>query len=192
VDAKVRQEMRLEIRRVQQATGISAIYVTHDQSEALAMSDRIVVMNHGSIEQIGPPEEIYLRPESAFVADFMGSNVLEGKLSTVGGRVSVAVSSLDMSIEVDAAGAIAGDVQVAAHTEDVRVVPARTPGAGRARALVSSFLGDRVEVELQCKDGRRLIGILDGVARPAYDSEVGVMLDAARLCVIPVPNPRSP
>ncbi|MEM6529036.1 MAG: ABC transporter ATP-binding protein [Chloroflexota bacterium] len=72
LDAKLRVSMRTEIRRLQQRLGITALYVTHDQVEALAISDRIVVMNNGAIEQIGEPEEIYSKPETAFVADFMG------------------------------------------------------------------------------------------------------------------------
>lgn len=72
LDAKLRENMREEIRRVQQRLGITAIYVTHDQSEAMALSDKIVVMNAGKIEQVGTPQEIYLRPASRFVADFIG------------------------------------------------------------------------------------------------------------------------
>ncbi|SMP40215.1 ABC transporter ATP-binding protein [Anoxynatronum buryatiense] len=72
LDAKLRVEMREEIRNIQQTTGITAVYVTHDQEEALAIADRVAVMNQGIIEQIGSPEEIYYRPTTAFVADFIG------------------------------------------------------------------------------------------------------------------------
>ena len=192
VDAKVRQEMRLEIRRVQQETGISAIYVTHDQSEALAMSDRIVVMNHGLVEQVGPPEEIYRRPANAFVADFMGCNLMEARFVAGGARPAVEISSLGMTVELDAIGDIPADVLVAAHTEDIRVVAAGTPGAGRARALATSFLGERVEVQLQCRNARRLIGVLDTTARPAYDSEVGVLLNAERVSLVPAKQRSAP
>ena len=72
LDAKLRVRMRLEIRRLQQRMGITSIYVTHDQAEAMTMSDRIVVMNAGTIEQVATPEEIYRRPASVFVADFIG------------------------------------------------------------------------------------------------------------------------
>jgi len=187
VDARVRQEMRLEIRRVQQETGISAIYVTHDQTEALSMSDRIVVMNHGSIEQVGTPEEIYRRPASAFVAGFMGCNLFAGKVEgNAGRRVQVYVESLDMRVDMAGPAQAGKDVILAAHTEDIRVVAKGAAGAGAARAMVSSFLGDRVEVELQCRDARRLLGVLSaGAPAPAYDSEVGVELDADRLWIIP-------
>ncbi|MBC7802384.1 MAG: ABC transporter ATP-binding protein [Candidatus Parcubacteria bacterium] len=186
VDAKVRQEMRLEIRRVQQATGVSAIYVTHDQTEALAMSDRVVVMNHGHVEQVGPPEEIYRRPASAFVADFMGCNLLAGKVLGAGSaRVTVQLPGLGMEIGLSGSALPGGDVQIAAHIEDVRIVPHSSPGAGSARALVSSYLGERVEVEVECQDGRRLTAVLSAQAeRPARGSEVGVALDPDRLWLI--------
>ena len=72
--------MRTEIRRIQQATGITAIYVTHDQSEAMALSDSIIIMNKGVVAQIGSPQEIYYHPNSEFVADFIGeANYLKGK-----------------------------------------------------------------------------------------------------------------
>ncbi|NMB00604.1 MAG: ABC transporter ATP-binding protein [Firmicutes bacterium] len=81
LDAKLREQMRSEIRRIQQHLGITAIYVTHDQSEAMAISDRVVIMNEGRIEQDGTPMQIYERPNSAFVADFIGKvNFVEGQV----------------------------------------------------------------------------------------------------------------
>ncbi|MGI6149510.1 MAG: ABC transporter ATP-binding protein [Firmicutes bacterium] len=81
LDAKLREQMRLEIRRIQQHLGITAVYVTHDQSEAMAISDRIVVMNQGRIEQMGTPWEIYNRPRTSFVADFIGQvNFVEAEV----------------------------------------------------------------------------------------------------------------
>src|SRR6185436_3071446 len=79
LDAKVRQRLRVEVRRLQKRVGITAIYVTHDQEEALAIADRVVLMHAGSVVQEGSPEEIYLEPASAFAADFLGvSNRLDG------------------------------------------------------------------------------------------------------------------
>jgi ABC-type Fe3+/spermidine/putrescine transport system ATPase subunit len=81
LDAKLRAEMRVELRELQQRLGVSSVYVTHDQEEALAISDRVVVMNEGRIVQIGTPEEIYNRPRSRFVADFVGSaNLISGRV----------------------------------------------------------------------------------------------------------------
>ena len=82
LDAKLRVSMRTEIRRIQQEAGITAIYVTHDQSEAMALSDQIIIMEKGVVAQIGTPQEIYYHPASEFVADFIGeANFLRGKLS---------------------------------------------------------------------------------------------------------------
>ena len=93
LDARLRLEMRAELQRVQKETGVTMIFVTHDQVEALALADRIVVMLNGGIEQIGTPEEIYNNPASAFVADFVGfENVFalkDGKLATPNGPVGL-------------------------------------------------------------------------------------------------------
>src|SRR3954468_5743866 len=82
LDAKLRAEMRVELRALQRRLGVTSLYVTHDQEEALAISDRVVVMNVGGIEQIGTPEDIYHRPRTRFVADFVGSaNLIEGRVT---------------------------------------------------------------------------------------------------------------
>ena len=90
LDAKLRVSMRTEIRRIQQEAGITAIYVTHDQSEAMALSDQIIIMEKGVVAQIGTPQEIYYHPASEFVADFIGeANFLRGKLSDKQGNEGV-------------------------------------------------------------------------------------------------------
>jgi iron(III) transport system ATP-binding protein len=86
LDAKLRVSMRTEIRRIQQEAGITAIYVTHDQSEAMALSDQIIIMEKGVVAQIGTPQEVYYHPQSEFVADFIGeANFLRGKLTAQAG-----------------------------------------------------------------------------------------------------------
>jgi ABC-type Fe3+/spermidine/putrescine transport system ATPase subunit len=94
LDLKLRENLRLEIKRVQRELGITTIYVTHDQGEALVMSDRIAVMNQGVVEQLGPPAEIYEEPRTAFVAEFIGtSNFLRGRLDGVGdGTASIVLA----------------------------------------------------------------------------------------------------
>ncbi len=90
LDAQLRVEMRGEIRQLQQSLGITAIYVTHDQEEALAISDRIAVMRQGRLEQIGAPDEIYRRPTTPFVAEFMGTtNLLKGAVTSQGASIKV-------------------------------------------------------------------------------------------------------
>ncbi|MES0812888.1 ABC transporter ATP-binding protein [Roseibium sp. SCPC15] len=94
LDAKLRDQVRIEIRRIQQDFGLTAIYVTHDQAEALAMSDRVFVMNGGCIEQADTPEELYSAPKTSFVADFIGSaNVLDAEVTSANGNGEIELST---------------------------------------------------------------------------------------------------
>jgi putative spermidine/putrescine transport system ATP-binding protein len=95
LDRKLREHMQLEVKHLQRRLGITALFVTHDQEEALVLSDRIAVMNRGSIEQIGPPAQVYSRPANRFVADFIGeSNIYRGKVAaSAAGALTVTLSS---------------------------------------------------------------------------------------------------
>ena len=132
LDAKVRVQLRDEIRKIQQETGITAVFVTHDQEEALAVADRVAVMNAGRIEQIGTPEDLYLRPASEFVAGFVGhSNRVEGVLEH--GRVTVAGQDLPVL-----PGAVPdGPVLAFVRPEDVLLAASGLP----AIVVSTSFLG---------------------------------------------------
>ncbi len=104
LDAKLRVTMRTEIRRIQQEAGITAVYVTHDQSEAMAISDKIIIMEKGVVAQMGTPQEIYYHPKSEFVADFIGeANFLRGELITKKGKDGVARIN-GMKVEVKDVG----------------------------------------------------------------------------------------
>ncbi len=119
LDARVRLRLRHEIKALQRRLGVTTIMVTHDQEEALTMADRIVVMNHGAIEQVGTPQEIYRRPATAFVADFVGSmNFLAGTLSAPD-RVSVGAVSFDCPPQDGLAPG--APVRLCIRPEDVRV-----------------------------------------------------------------------
>ena len=110
LDAKLRVTMRTEIRKIQQKVGITAVYVTHDQSEAMSISDKIIIMSKGKVEQIGTPREIYYHPKSRFVADFIGeANFLEAKVETVKGeKAAITVSGQPLEVN-NFAGAKPGD-----------------------------------------------------------------------------------
>ena len=120
LDLKLRKDMQNELKRIQQAMGITFIYVTHDQEEALAMSDTVVVMDQGKIQQIGTPEDIYNEPKNAFVADFIGeSNILDG-IMRADGVVEIfnrRFACLDKGFEKDES------VDVVIRPEDVDIVP---------------------------------------------------------------------
>ncbi len=123
LDAKLRNQMRVEIRALQRRLGTTAIYVTHDQVEAMTMADRIIVLNGGVIEQIGTPAEIYAQPASTFVAGFMGAppmNLMEGKLNGQG----VATLSGGVEVSVTASSSDTSDVLVGIRPEDVEIEPA--------------------------------------------------------------------
>ena len=102
LDAKLRAEMRVELRELQRRLDITSLYVTHDQEEALAISDRVIVMNGGRIEQIGSPEDIYNRPHSRFVADFVGSaNLIEGKVRGPSGANGTLIFDADGGVQLE-------------------------------------------------------------------------------------------
>jgi sn-glycerol 3-phosphate transport system ATP-binding protein len=127
LDAKLRVQMRVEIKRLQRALGVTAVYVTHDQVEAMTLSDKLVVMNHGVVEQIGAPSDVYRRPATRFVATFIGSppmNILEGivegpGLITVGGSL-LPVSDMRADLKQDRR------VHVGIRPEDVRILADET------------------------------------------------------------------
>jgi iron(III) transport system ATP-binding protein len=142
LDAIVRVHLRQEIRSLQRQLGVTTIMVTHDQEEALSVADRIVVMNHGVIEQIGTPEQVYREPASAFVADFVGRvNVIRGEV-TAPGRLRIGDSEFEASALGERPAGAA--VQAYLRPEDIVPAPQRTAGADnvvQARIEKIEFLG---------------------------------------------------
>ena len=142
LDAKLRKDMQAELRRIQQSLGITFIFVTHDQEEALSMSDTVVVMNDGKIQQIGSPVDIYNEPKNAFVADFIGeSNIIDGAM--VEDRL-VRLDGRDF-VCLDAGFAPMEPVDVVIRPEDVDIVaPERGMLTGEVTAV--TFKGDYYEI----------------------------------------------
>ncbi|KQX60899.1 ABC transporter ATP-binding protein [Streptomyces sp. Root1310] len=145
LDAKVRLTLREEIRRLQQELGITTLFVTHDQEEALSMADRVAVMRDGRLEQCAAPAELYGRPATAFVAEFVGTTSrIPGHLD--GARVEV----LGRRLPVDGRIPAATEVDVLVRPEAVRV---RAEDDGDARVVATSFLGAAVRVTVRLADG---------------------------------------
>jgi len=147
LDAKLRLEMRMEIRRICKQAGLTALYVTHDQKEALSVADRLAVMRDGVVEQIGMPEEVYRAPSNRFVAGFIGEgNFVEGLVDGTGlGGVSVATTYGPLKAARAPAGLAAGDrVTLCLRPESVRFEPPApgTPNVLRGRFLESVYLGE--------------------------------------------------
>jgi len=158
LDAKLREEMRFEIREVLGRLGITAVYVTHDQEEALALSDRIAIMHRGRLEQVGTPEEIYGHPHSRFVAEFVGlSNLLEAREEAVdGGSMTVRVAEGAVGVP-PLPGAVAGQsVLLFVRPSAVELLAPGVPGGAdvlTARVETATYLGEKMDYRLRLAGG---------------------------------------
>ena len=150
LDAKLRVQMRTVIKKLQKRLGITTIYVTHDQEEALAISDRIAVMKDGVIMQIGTPSEIYAKPENPFVAGFIGvSNFLDCEVNKDG----VVDIKGEIKINVPLKKSYEGKAKLSARPEQLFFTKEGMP----ATVQLSTFLGDYIEYEVMLDDGQNLI-----------------------------------
>ena len=174
LDAKVRRQLREEIRRIQIMVGITTLFVTHDQEEALAMGDRVGVMAAGRLEQIAPPAELYDRPQTRFVAEFVGlTNRVPAR--TDGTDVEV----LGRRIPLLPGASDRGDVQALVRPENVRVTLNET---GSGRVLAVSFLGSLCRAQVALPDGTIV------VAQMAASESIGLYPGiAVDLAVAPAP-----
>jgi iron(III) transport system ATP-binding protein len=171
VDAKLRRKVRAEIRDLQQRFGLTAVYVTHDQEEALAVSDRIVVMKMGQIAQIGTPAELYERPASSFVADFIGdANLIEGRVGS--GMFQAAHLSLPVTAED-------GTVTATIRPERIRLAP-----GGIATITSASYLGSRMEYVVQDENLEFLVSRPIAEPRHAAGDRVDLQIDPADLILV--------
>ena len=160
LDLKLRKDMQIELKRIQQRTGITFIYVTHDQEEALTMSDRIVVMNHGVIQQVGSPTDIYNEPENAFVADFIGeSNIIDGVMLE-DRRVSFCGREFEC---VDRGFGTNTPVDVVIRPEELRLVYA---GDGLLQGVVESIVFKGVHYEMMVRTEHFTFTVHSTMAEP--------------------------
>lgn len=148
LDAKLRERMRVELKQLQRRTGITFVYVTHDQGEALELSDQIAVMHGGRLQQYGTPEEVYRRPANKTVADFMGIvNFLSGEVRAVSGGNSraVRISDVDLPVEMSPAIEIGATVDIAVRPENVRLRNTTAGNGIAGRIREKTFLGNLSE-----------------------------------------------
>lgn len=183
LDAKLREEMRFEIKDLVGRLGITAVYVTHDQAEALAMSDRVAVMNAGHVEQIGTPDGIYERPRSRFVADFIGlSNFVRGKLVAVQGEyalLDVQGLRLTMPLQSAISSTLGQEWLLFIRPNDIDLLPADTAaGENTFDAMVTklTYLGDKIDYRVSVNGTFELRVQTDGKVRFAIGDKVRVRL----------------
>ncbi|HYB40568.1 MAG TPA: ABC transporter ATP-binding protein [Candidatus Methylomirabilis sp.] len=176
LDAKLREQMRVELKLLQRRLGITVLFVTHDQVEALSLSDRIAVMRQGRVEQLGPPRRLYERPASAFVRDFLGQTVI------LRGRVAVPASVVPDAVGVEMNGALTGRTLVGRVPESVRL----DPGAEAQVAIRPA------DIQVSADGGARpggntLPGVIDTLlfAGDRYEARVALGGDQAILLLLP-------
>jgi iron(III) transport system ATP-binding protein len=182
LDAKLRRRVRQEIRELQQSLALTVLYVTHDQEEALAVSDHIIVMDAGRIAQQGTPHELYEKPVSRFLADFIGdANLVDGELAIDAGGATFTAGGVGAAVRAD--GVAAGQVTLAVRPHRLRIVD---PGKGAlpGTCMRSAYLGSRIEYVVATPWGELLV--FDGDARAprgrneavsiAFDPDAAIVL----------------
>jgi spermidine/putrescine ABC transporter ATP-binding subunit len=191
LDAKLREEMRFEIRDLIDRLGITAVYVTHDQAEALALSDRVAVMNAGHLEQVGTPDEIYDFPQSRFVADFIGlSDFLVGTVIAVHPEEALAIATIDgLEIHVSARPEMSPgqNVLLFIRPNDVELLPAsHENGTNIFNGVVDkmTYLGDRNDYRVVVSGSLELRVQTDGKVRFDEGENVKVHLPVPHCRVI--------
>jgi spermidine/putrescine ABC transporter ATP-binding subunit len=185
LDAKLREEMRFEIKEVVTRLGITAVYVTHDQGEALALSDRVAIMNRGRLEQVGTPEEIYEHPQSRFVAEFIGlSNFLEGHVQSVDrDTMLVSVGGLRVTIPALPNAGPGQRVLLFLRPNEVELLRPGDPGGTNvfdAQVEKATYLGDTMDYRLTFGQGLALRVQTDAQRRFGQETQVRLRLPRIR------------
>jgi spermidine/putrescine transport system ATP-binding protein len=169
LDAKLRKALQVELKALQQEVGITFLYVTHDQEEALTMSDRLAVMNEGRVEQVGAPRDVYEDPETLFVADFLGvSNLMDAVAQRAGdGRSRVSLDTFELDAH-GGGGDVTGPAKVVIRPERVEIEPHGAPsGPNRLPGMVERlvYVGSAVQVLVRVATGETLQALVQNTGR---------------------------
>jgi spermidine/putrescine transport system ATP-binding protein len=178
LDLKLRKRLQVELKRIQMDVGITFVYVTHDQEEALTMSDRIAVMHGGRIEQVGPPEDLYDRPSTSFVADFIGTtNLLSGTIEAIAADLAtIRLDSGDACVVATHRRHVGAPVQLSIRPEAIGLV--RPSGEGQALVATVeqvAYLGAAVQYQVRTRGGLALAA-LAGKGGPRFDAGESIEL----------------
>ena len=189
LDAKLREEMRFEIKEVVTRLRITAVYVTHDQGEALALSDRVAIMNRGRLEQVGTPEEIYEHPQSRFVAEFIGlSNFLEGHVQSADrDTMVVSIGGVQVAAPALPNAGLGQRVLLFLRPNEVELLRPDVPGGTNvfdAHVEKATYLGDTIDYRLTFGQGLALRVQTDAQRRFGQGTEVRIRLPRIRCWAI--------
>src|SRR5271156_2679733 len=193
LDAKLRRTLQVELKALQEAVGITFLYVTHDQEEALTMSDRLAVMDGGRIVQTGTPESVYEEPATAYVAEFLGvSNLMSAEAlgATDDGRCRLRLGDFELLATCGAVGAT-GRVKLAIRPERVRIMPFGTRGPNHVPAMVERlvYMGSATQVIMGLAPGQTIQALVpnsDGPVSCEQGTPIEAMLPAEALRVLPL------
>jgi ABC-type Fe3+/spermidine/putrescine transport system ATPase subunit len=188
LDAKLREHMRIELRALQQRLGIAVLFVTHDQAEAMVLSDRIAVMQSGQLEQVGSPVALYERPASPFVRDFLGRvltlevSLASAERAEVPGEAGVIFQLPPGCSRVsDGRDGASSKLVLAWRPENVSIEPDSAPGVNRLSATIESaaYLGERIEYGVRTAGGRSMLVVSTRQQRYAPGALVGLRVDTS-------------
>lgn len=203
LDAALRVELRVELAKLHQRLNATMVYVTHDQTEAMTLADRIVVLRDGVIEQVGSPLELYQHPQNRFVAEFIGSpkmNFLSGRVVASEDSYTVGIERLDRTYDAPSGGGRTGafdDAAIGVRPKDLRVVEAEDPRALLSgRITVIENLGGSAYIYVETDAGQTLVSEVDGVFALPEGTRVHVGADPRHLYLfdsagVALPRPRT-
>ena len=182
LDAKLRRALQVELKSLQQSVGITFLYVTHDQEEALTMSDRLAVMEQGRIAQLGTPVEVYEQPVNAYVADFLGvSNLMDGTARPASGATPCRIRLGDFELSAgQGATGCSGPIKVAIRPERVRIKAYEASGPNRVPGMVERlvFLGSSTQVIVRLATGDALQALIQNQGGlPAFQQGTAVQVE---------------
>ena len=190
LDKQLRDYMRAELRALQLELGITTIFVTHDQDEAMSMSDRICIMNLGHVNQIGTPEEVYKMPANRFIAEFMGqSNILPAKIAGSGKKATAEVLGARMKIDAPA-GKGGGEADILIRPERIALLSARSAGKRpKAKVVNKQYYGSLIEYQVEAADGTPLT-VTESTNKASFEPSLGdtVALDIDEGAVFVLPE----
>jgi len=182
LDAKLRRTLQVELKSLQESVGITFLYVTHDQEEALTMSDRLAVMENGRVAQVGTPVDVYEQPASAYVADFLGvSNLMDGTARPASGATPCRIRLGDFELSAgQGATGCSGPIKVAIRPERVRIEPYEASGPNRVPGMVERlvFLGSSTQIIVRLATGEALQALIQNHGGlPAFQQGTAVQVD---------------